>query len=140
MGAILRKSILLLGRPVVESAPGSAEERLEVTGGRVVVDTIAALHRLRPAVDPARFEQVVDRQELRVCGERRLAAVGRVAVAERPDRQHLPDGGASSMQPVEPPSCRLPEGADGALSGQRTDRQEDAETTARRVGIGHGSG
>src|SRR5690606_790480 len=71
------------------------------------------------------FERLqADEQE--VPGEARVGAVGRVAVADRPDGEHLPQRLLGAREPIEEGESRRTDGAAAVRPRQRGGVEEDA--------------
>ena len=84
---------------------------------------------LRPGQQPLPLEQV-EVDEIGVAREGGKALVGAVAIAGRPERQHLPVALAGVAQKVDERVGRAAEGADPVWGGQARHRQQDARAAA----------
>ncbi len=128
-------------RPVVvprPEAPEGAAQQSRLEGvDRLVVDPPRRPHRRVRQV--RRFEQAVRQQPVgadqqRIPGERRERLVGRVAVAGRPERQHLPEPLPRARQVIEEPDRLRPQLADPPRPRQRGRVQQDAARPGERGG------
>ena len=93
--------------------------------------------RVEPAIiDEPRIAEIVERDHQRIARERGERLVGRVAVAGRPEREHLPETLRHARETVEPAMRLRADLTDAVPAGKRGGMKQDAGgTTAggRRV-------
>ena len=80
---------------------------------------------------PAAIRELAKIDEQRVSGKGRETLVRRIAVASRPQRQHLPDSLPRSHQGLDEFKRLGPQVADAVRAGERRDMQQNSRTAQR---------
>ncbi len=127
------------GRSLPQEAIGGAHEELTLPGNdRAVVDAVigegGGLPQ-RPALDKPLLGQDVRADEQLVAREGGKGRVGRVAVARRAERKHLPDALAGSDEEVDEAPGARSQVADAVGTGKRCRMKEYARASPKLHGL-----
>ncbi len=118
-----------------EVVPGLVEDALLPADHRREVHALLRKRRQilegRDGKEPV-LQQELRRDQQRIPGEGRGAAVGRAAAADRRQRQHLPQRLAGRLRPVEEPIHPRTEVADTERAGKRRGVKENSGGPGRR--------